>query len=301
MMRSQRRLGLLASAVTLALACGSTAWAEAQATTETPAAETTAPADQTPAAMPTETDPRAAGRARIEQRRAEAMAERERRYEELRAQAAEVGIDLPEAPPWAQAMPQPPEMPAFPELPGLTEPAPISRADWNKQREERWAALRERATEKGIELPERPLWQLTSPEERQTHVETMRKLTPEQRRTLHALRWEMMREQAAERGMELPESPPWERMMKEREAMQERWKGYRETVEAMTPEQREAAAAVYGTPFGPDRDAPYGAAPGGFQYPPMLPPCGGPAHDQGMPPFHPSYRQEPTPPYGSGY
>jgi hypothetical protein len=321
-MRPQRRLGLLASAIALALAYGPTAWAETQSANEAPAAEAAPPTDQTQPPAPAEADPRA----RIEQRRAEAMAERERRYEELRAQAAEVGIDLPAAPPWAQTRPQPPAMPDMPqapqmpdmpewpaapgmppsmmERPGMAPPASSSRAEWDEQREARWTALRERAAEKDIELPEKPLWQLTSPEERQAHAETMRNLTPEQRRTLHALRWEMMRAQAAERGMELPESPPWEQMMKEREAMQERWKGYRETVEAMTPEQREAAAAIFGSPFGPDGDNHYGAGPGSFQHPPMMPPQGGPGYDQGMPPSHPGlpgHPQGPTPPYGSGY
>ncbi|AGA90002.1 hypothetical protein Thimo_1204 [Thioflavicoccus mobilis 8321] len=313
MMRSER-LGLLASAVALALACGSTAWAETQATSQSPAAETTtATADKTEAAAPVDGDPRAAGRARMEQRHAEAMAERDRRYAELRERAAEVGLDLPETPPWEQSMPQPPQMPEMPgmpqppampqmptEMPGMAAPERMTRADWDKQRDERYAKLREQAAEKGIELPEKPLWQRPSPAERRAYMETMRELTTEQRRTLHELRWEAMRDRAAERGMELPESPPWEQMMKEREAMQARWKAYRETVAAMTDEQREAAAAVYGSPFGLDDDG-FTPGPSGRPYPPMMPPRGGPDYDQGMAPFQPDYRRGPTPPYGSGY
>lgn len=297
-------MGLLASAVALALACGQSAFAETETAEAAPAAEAqTSPAP----AADTTTSPGAEGRARAEQRQAEAMEERSRRYEDLRERAAEVGLDLPETPPWEQGMPQMPEMPMMPEMPEMPGmsgmPAPMSFAERNAVRDERYADLRERAAEAGIELPEVPIWNLSSAEERKAYMETMRDLTTEQRRTLHKLRWEAMRSRAAERGMELPEQAPWEERMKEREAQQERWESYRETVEAMTDEQREAAAAIYGrSPFPADPSGePFGTAPGKPFHGPMMPPCGGPSYDQGVPPFGPGYYRGPVAPYGSGY
>lgn len=289
MMRSER---FALAALAVALAFGQMARAEGEAAPAVqPAAPAAAGSEGAPGAAPT--DPLAASRARAEQRRAEAMAERDRRYEELRARAAEVGLELPQTPPWDQPwdqeMPQPPTMPM---MPGLAPPAPLTAAERDAQREEGYAKMRARAAEAGIELPETPPWQLKTPEAHQAYRDAMRKLTPEQRQTLHRLRWEEMRSRARDRGVELPESPPWEQAQKRREAMQERWQAYRETVAAMTDEQREAAAAIFGA--------------GPLPYPPMMGSCDGlddgPGYDQGRPPFGPSaYPQGPTPPYGSGY
>jgi hypothetical protein len=100
----------------------------------------------------------------MEQRMEAAMAERTKRYEELRERAKEVGLDLPETPPWAQSgMPQPPagmmEPPAMPE--GFEPPdyKPMSREEFEAMRKERWEAMRERAAEMGRELPETPPWE----------------------------------------------------------------------------------------------------------------------------------------------
>ncbi len=298
MLRSDR-LGLAVSVFALALAVGHAALAQAQmAPVNEPPTQGLPGTQAGTATTPPSQDPLAESRAPTDERYAEAMAERDQRYQDLRQRAAEVGMELPETPPWEQDMPQPPMMPH------MAPPARLTPAERNTLRDERYAATRERAAEIGIELPETPPWKLTTPAERQAYRETMRNLTPDQRLALHRLRWEEMRGRAKERGIELPESPPWERAQQHREAMEERWRSYRETVEALTEEQREAAAAVFGgAPFGPDPFDDLGdAGPGRMPCPPMMGPCDGPGYDQGRAPFGPpGYPQGPTPPYGSGY
>jgi len=244
-------------------------------------------------------DPRAASRERAEQRRAEAMAERERRYQELRQRAAEVGLELPETPPWEQEMPQPPQFPA------MTRRPPMASRDWQEQREERYSAIRERAAEMGIDMPETPPWQASTEEERRAHREFIRNLTPEQRMELRGLRWDQLRERAAERDIELPETAPWEKAKERFTERKKQWESYRETVDAMTEEQREAAAAIFGCgPFsGQPGEDPMMSIPFGPGKGPMMPPFGGPGFDQGRPPFGPPMdRPEgPVAPYGSGY
>lgn len=236
MIKRPDRLILLASVTALSLTLAQSAIAETESTT-TEAADDTTPASTETAAP----DPRSAAQARAEQWRAQTNADRERRYQELRERAAEVGLDLPETPPWAQEPP-----PAMPGWAGRGMPA-MPR---DTVRDERYAALRERAAEEGIELPETPPWRLTTDAERRAHHTFMRDLTADQRRTLNRLRWEETRSRAAQRGHELPESPPWEAAEQRREAMRQRWESYRETIEAMTEEQREAAAAIFGaTPY----------------------------------------------------
>jgi len=130
----------------------------------------------------------------------EPVADREARYEALRKSAAEVGLELPETPPWAQqpgAMPFPPSMPDE-----MSMPEPMSQEEWEAMRMERWEAMRERA---------------------------------------------------AENGVELPETPPWKAREERRKAMQERMEQYRETIEQLTDEQKEAVMAVFGGPRGVGR------------------------------------------------
>lgn len=332
---------LLASAIALALTCGQAALADnheaadaAPAADETAATPSEAPA--TDAAKATASDAHAASRARAEQRYAEAMADRERRYQDLRERAAEVGLELPETPPWEQDMPQMPAMPrmmdrapgmprmamppmAMPEMPEMPDmtmpempempdmampdfasPMPMSLAE----REESYADLRARAAEMDIQLPETPIWKLSTMEERQAHMEMMRNLTPEQHRALHQLRWETMRARAAEQGMDLPEQAPWETMMEKRAAQKEKYQGYLETVEGLTEEQREAAAAVYG------HRRPYSLGMGEMPYrhgmrphcrTPRMSPYAGRPYDQGRPSFGPRPYPQPMAPYGSQY
>ncbi len=153
---------LCASATVLGLALAP-AMAQTQAA---PAAPAAAPAAETPAveAVPAPADPADAARAEMEQRMEAAMAERSQRYEELRKRAEEVGLDLPESPPWAQAgMPQPPagamEPLALPEGYAPPDYKPMTREELEAKRKERWDAMREHAAEMGRELPETPPWE----------------------------------------------------------------------------------------------------------------------------------------------
>jgi len=176
-------------------------------------------------------------------------AEREKRYAELRARAAELGVELPDTPPWAGAeamMPQPPERPAMPAGPGRMSPE--DREAWHKQREERW---------------------------------------------------KQMQAEAAERGAQMPEMPSWEDVENRRKAMAERFDAYRKTIEGMSEEQREAAQAYFGRMRGmphprmPQADQGYG----GWE-----PPCHGGGSSMPYPPMRPfypdahGYDQGPPPP-----
>lgn len=234
----------LASAATLALALAQPAAAEGeQAAPQAPAAAsapeapaaaatvgptpTAAPAAQVsptaaeaaPAAAPPAAEqmsPRAAAMQRMDQRRAEMEAERNRRYGELRERAGEVGIEMPETPPWDQADLPRPEMPAMPSDIGSPPMGGLSQA------------------------------------ERRAQMERMRSMTQEDRMAARVENYKQLRERAAAQGIELPETPPWEQAEQRRKAMQEKWDSYREQVEAMTEEQREAARAVFGGAPGPD-------------------------------------------------
>ncbi|WP_462330209.1 hypothetical protein, partial [Thiohalocapsa halophila] len=197
---------------------GSSAPAQAQQQTAPPAAPAAAPSPEQ-------------ARADMEQRMNAAMTERTKRYEELRKRAAEVGLELPETPPWAAAgMPQPPAMPADIAQPGAgaaTERKPMTREELEAMRQQRWEAMRERAKEM---------------------------------------------------GRELPETPPWEAAEQRRKELLKKYEEYRATIEAMTDEQKEAIAALFGgraaeAPAMPQR--PMGGRMGGpCAHPQSGQPCG---------------------------
>jgi hypothetical protein len=210
-----------------------------------------------PEALPTAAE---AASAKMEERHEAMMEKRRKRYQELRERAAEVGLELPETPPWEASGMTPPKMPTPPVRPAPPDRPAMGRApkadERDAMREARYQAMRARAAEIGVELPETPPWKLMSPEERQAHREAMRSMTPEQRAAMREQHWAEMRERAAEKGLELPEAPPWKLMQERREEMRAKWEAYRETVEQMTDEQREAAAAIYGRgPATAGRDA----------------------------------------------
>jgi len=206
-MIQRQRILTLTSAAALSLALGqATAQTDAAAppTATAPAASAapaapaktapakTAPAAAAPAAAPAAPSGADAMREKMEKRHAEAMAERNKRYAALRKQAAEVGLELPETPPWEKTgMPDRPAMPAG----RMRHPAQMTDEDRNAMREQRWEAMRARA---------------------------------------------------AERGMELPETPPWEAAEQRRKEMQERFEQYRATIDAMSEEQKEAVKAMFG-------------------------------------------------------
>jgi hypothetical protein len=290
-MSDKSRIIPLASAATLALviAQGAVAGSEPVAPEATPA-PTTAPTDQAnepaqaqagaPAAAEAQSEEAApkmpssgeAARAKADERRAAMMAEREKRYEELRASAAEIGLELPAIPPWDASewsVPPMPELPAIPQRRGMS-PEDIE-------------AMRQ---------------------QRQEMREQMRSMTPEERRVVREAHWQQMRADAAERGIEMPETPPWAEAEQRRKEIQEQFEQYRKTLDAMTEEQIEAARAIFGSappvpefpsmpPQGGYRYGPQGGYPGfggypgdqgGMGYPPMMPRFGGPGYDQGPPP-----------------
>jgi hypothetical protein len=193
----------------------------------------------------------------MEQRIAEMNAERNRRYAELREHAAEVGIELPETPPWNEveapgsgmpSMPSDMGMPAMPAMPAM----PGMPADRDAARDARYQAMRERAKARGMELPETPPYKLMTADEHRAQMERMRNMTPEERMAARAETYKQLRERAAAKGIDLPETPPWEQAAQRRKAMQEKWDAYRKEVDAMTDAQREAAQAMFGARPGPE-------------------------------------------------
>lgn len=197
-----------------------------------PRQATNAQAPETAPAQPAASTPKppppamVEARERMEQRRAEMMQERKRRYAELRARAAEVGLELPETPPWDQPGMQPPQMPSQPE---------IAMPDM-------------RGGNRGA-------------------------MTPEERQAMRDQHWQEMRQRALKQGIEMPETPPWKQAEQRRAEMKARRDSYRETLDAMTQEQKEAVQAIFGpgqtgftpqamdhrTPPGMPMQAPHGA------------------------------------------
>jgi len=182
----------------------------------------------------------AAVEARIRQKEAEMLKERDRRYQDIRKRAADVGLNLPETPPWEQAGMEPPEM-----------PMPPGKAT--------------------------PPWTPMTSAERQKEWEKIRNMTPEEREAMREKRWQEMRKRAKAQGVDLPETPPWKEAEKRREAIRAKWQAYKKTVDGLTPEQKEAARAVFGS--------------GGRRaMPPAMPmerPCGPGHHGPGAIPPHP--------------
>jgi hypothetical protein len=257
---------------------------------------------------------------RMEERQAEMMAKRKLRYEELRKRAEAAGLSLPETPPWEEAGMTPPEMPPMPEMPSMPEmpampswpgqtgmtgmegmgPAqtgPSQYGDWQALREQAWQARRDRAAQRGVDMPDKGPWNLLSPEERQAHREEMRNAaTPEERAALRDKHWTQLRERATAQGMTLPETPPWKEAEQRREAMKARWESYRQIIDQMSAEEREAAEAIFGQmPQPPEMPAmpemgrdmmppmPYGrdfGTPAPRAYPPMTPGYGGPGYGE---------------------
>jgi hypothetical protein len=191
-----------AAALTLALGTASAETPAAPAGEAAPAPAEAAPA--APAAAPAAGEATApagpeAARAAMEKRYAAAMEERAKRYEELRKRAGEIGMTLPETPPWEQSgMPAMPMPPAMPEGMGPDATA------------------------------------------------TQTPMTPEEREEMREKFWEETRARAAEKGVELPETPPWVAAQERRKEMMERYEAYRATIEAMTDEQKEAISALFG-------------------------------------------------------
>lgn len=203
------------------------------------------------------------------------------RYEELRARAAAAGMELPETPAWDRsadwAPPPMSEPPAMPEAPAMGEPPAMPD----------YPAMADMP-----EPPQPPAWgrgmgpgrMLMSDEERRTHHEAMRGMTLEELADYREQHYQEMRARAAERGMELPETPPWKQPMPEMPeppAMPDMEK-LQAVIDGMSPEEREACMIMHRMHMG------------AMQAPrrPMMPPQGG---------YGPGYGYGPGMGYGRGY
>lgn len=218
----------------------------------------------------------------MKQRYQKSLEERNARYEDLRRRAEEAGVTLPETPPWAkQPLPEPPgslpgdvmpggteqpkapsavgQLPSPPPFPSAGAPSPEER---EALREQQYQQMRERAKARGVDMPEVPPWKLghATEEERREHREKMSDMTPEERRAYRQEMWSKMRERAREKGFEVPEPGSWQQPSPPTpwlsQAERER---YQAILDQMTPEQKEAAQAIYGGPMPPRMAVPHGA------------------------------------------
>lgn len=212
--------------------------------TEAAPIETQAPAlAAPPPAAPPPMEPREMAKSPEEHWKAQ-RAQLNKRYEDLRARAAEAGMNFPAGAPWDR------------------EPEWLTYGEMRNQMQER-----------GIELPVQPAWpgpMGMSNEERQAardalqdkigKIREMRKemaaMTAEVREAFREQRYREMRERAASRGMELPEVAPWKQppaagsaaALPEPPAQQPveaDWGKYQEIIAGMTPEEREACMAMH--------------------------------------------------------
>ncbi|MEJ2611679.1 MAG: hypothetical protein P8179_16770 [Candidatus Thiodiazotropha sp.] len=183
---------------------------------------------------------------------------------------------------------------------------------WKKQ-DEHYQSLKRRAEEVGVMLPERPPWLssrreafMPSMEERQAHHQKMMSMSQEERDAYRQERYQEMRAQAQERGIEMPETPPW---VARRQAMEEEWAKQQEVIKGMTDEERAACHAMHQRHMGMGPGPGYGRGcgaprncmnPGGGQggmAPQMYPPGAG---QRGMmPQMYPGYGYGPGP-YSQG-
>ncbi|MCG7898163.1 MAG: hypothetical protein JAY85_06860 [Candidatus Thiodiazotropha weberae] len=197
-------------------------------------------------------------------------------------------------------------MPSEPvaEAQAATEADSVYAQRW-KERESRYQELRSRAEEAGVMLPAHPPWHLSqmetnrpSADERRQHHEKMMNMSPEERDAYRQERYQKMREQAQQQGVEMPETPPWVARQK---AMAEEWAKHQAVIEGMTDEERAACHAMHKRHMGmgPGMGRGHGMGPGQGQA------CGhgcqGPYGNPGAmsTPRYPGYGYGPAP-YGQG-
>ncbi len=157
------------------------------------------------------------------------------RYLELRARAVAAGMELPETPVWDRAadmtppaMPERPTMPAAPEHPLGSMPEPSMPRAWGR----------------GMG----PGRMLMSDEERRANREALSTMTQEEREAFRAKHYQEMRARAAEKGMELPETPPWMQSRRDMPpAMPELpdMEKIQAVVDGMSAEEREACMTMH--------------------------------------------------------
>jgi hypothetical protein len=135
--------------------------------------------------------------------------ERDAKYEELKKRAEESGVMLPDIPPWrereAMRDPRPDHAARMERMKKMHSMTPEER---DAIRMERYQEMRERAAEKGMELPETPRWKLRE-DEWAKHQEVLKGMTDEERAACHAMHRRHMREMGPGqmRGMRPPMPP----------------------------------------------------------------------------------------------
>ncbi|MEJ2622430.1 MAG: hypothetical protein P8163_19915 [Candidatus Thiodiazotropha sp.] len=197
------------------------------------------------------------------------------------------------------------EAAAVAEMEAEVEPAPAKDAEdgyaqrW-QVREARYQELRQRAEEAGVMLPAHAPWrapQMASSrsmsDQRRQHHEKMMSMSPEERDAYRQERYQMMREQAQQQGIEMPETPPW---VARKQAMEAEWEKHQAVIEGMTDEERAACHAMHnrhmmGHGMGPGHGQACGYGCQG--------PYGNPAGMSAPAPRYPGYGYGPAP-YGQG-
>ncbi|MEW8029785.1 MAG: hypothetical protein AB2806_18835 [Candidatus Thiodiazotropha sp.] len=167
-----------------------------------------------------------------------------------------------------------------------------SMRDHWKAREEQYQALRKRAEEAGVMLPERPPWrsemgQMMRPsmEERMAHRNKMMSMSEEELNAMRQQHYQEMRSRAEEAGIEMPETPPW---VARQQAMDVEWAKHQKVIEGMSDEERAACHAMHRRHMGMMHGG--RAGPG----------CGGMGH-QGCGMHQGGYAPRMMPGYGPGY
>lgn len=174
------------SAAALALALGQSVLTSSACAAEPPPpamppAAPTQTAQGTPSAATPTVSPAESARARAEERRAAMDEARAQRYRELRTRAAEIGVDLPETPPWESARAKMPPMPEVPAMPGA-QPSQSGdyetmRQQYRAAREAHWQKMRAEAEQRRQDMAARF----------QQYRETVEGMTDEQREAARAM------------------------------------------------------------------------------------------------------------------
>ncbi len=117
------------------------------------------------------------------------------------------------------------------------------------EREARYEDLKQRAKEVGVMLPEDPPWKTSGmramPEdvaERLQRHQAMMSMTPEERMAAREEYYKEMQARAKERGIDLPDTPPWKARQS---AMDEAWEKHQAVIDGMTDEERAACHAMH--------------------------------------------------------
>lgn len=189
------------------------------------------------------------------------------------------------------------------------ESAPASSASeaameerW-REREARYADLKQRAKEAGVMLPDEPPWksagmgQRPDMSERMQRHQAMMEMTPEERMAAREKHYEEMRARAKERGIEMPETPPWEARQS---AMDEEWAKHQAVIDGMSDEERAACHAMHRRHMGmmnrerPQRPPMQGSGMGPGMGPGMMGPGYGPGQGYGPNPYGPQNFWDPN-------